>query len=165
MPRIRHLLLISALLLAGCNTGSSHPHTSGELPSCTVRSVLDGDSVTLVCDGERRQVRLYCIDAPEKEQRPWGDESRSALRSLLRRNDRVRVRIHDIDSYGRQVAEILHNGENINLRMVMDGHAAVYRRYCKLPAFHEAEAVARERGLGIWQKKGLHQTPWRWRHR
>ncbi len=164
MLRLRFLFLTSALLLAGCNPGSL-AHTSGESSSCTVRSVLDGDSVTLVCDGERRQVRLYCIDAPEKEQRPWGDESRSALRSRLRRNDRVQLRIHDIDSYGRQVAEILHNGENINLLMVRDGYAAVYPRYCKLPAFYEAEAIARERGLGIWQKAGLHQTPWRWRHR
>jgi endonuclease YncB( thermonuclease family) len=164
MPLIRLLILTNAVLLAGCNPGN-HPHTSLELPSCTVRSVLDGDSVTVVCDGERRQVRLYCIDAPEKEQGLWGDESRSALRSRLRRNDRVQLRIHDTDSYGRQVAEILHNGENINLRMVEGGYAAVYPRYCKLQAFYEAEADARERKLGIWQKEGLHQTPWRWRHR
>ncbi len=165
MPRRRLLLLTSALLLGGCSPGKSHPNSNGELPSCTVRNVLDGDSVTLVCNGERRQVRLYCIDAPEKEQRPWGDESRSALRRQLRRDDRVQLRIHDIDSYGRQVAEILHKGENINLRMVRDGYAAVYRRYCKLPAFYEAEGGARERKLGIWQKEGQHQTPWRWRHR
>jgi len=165
MPRIRLLLLI-ALLLAGCNPGSySHPHASGELPACSVRSVLDGDSVAVVCNGERRQVRLYCIDAPEKEQRPWGDESRTALRNRLRRHDRVQLRIHDVDSYGRQVAEILHNGENINLRMVRDGYAAVYPRYCKLPVFYEAEAEAKEGELGIWRKEGLHQTPWRWRHR
>jgi endonuclease YncB( thermonuclease family) len=164
MPHAPLLLLISAALLAGCNP-DSHPYTSGELPSCTVRSVLDGDSVTVLCGGERRQVRLYCIDAPEKEQRPWGDESRSALRRHLRRDDRVQLRIHDIDSYGRQVAEILHNGENINHRMVRSGYAAVYPRYCKLPAFYEAEADARERELGIWQKEGLQQSPWIWRHR
>ncbi|MEJ2317181.1 MAG: thermonuclease family protein, partial [Gammaproteobacteria bacterium] len=149
MPHARPLLLITAVLLAGCNP-DSHPHSSGELISCTVRSVLDGDSVSVLCSDERRQVRLYCIDAPEKEQRPWGDESRSALRRHLHRHDRVHLRIHDIDSYGRQVAEILHHGENINLRMVRDGYAAVYPRYCKLPAFYEAEADAREQELGIW---------------
>lgn len=164
MIHSRLILLISTLLLAGCNTGS-HAYSHGEQPSCTIRNVSDGDSVTVACNGERRQVRLYCIDAPEMGQRPWGEESRSALRKLLRRNDRIQLTIHDIDSYGRQVAEILHEGENINLRMVSSGHAAVYRRYCKLPAFYEAEAIARERGLGIWQKAGLHQTPWRWRHR
>lgn len=164
MPHARPLLLITAVLLAGCNP-DSHPHSSGELISCTVRSVLDGDSVSVLCSDERRQVRLYCIDAPEKEQRPWGDESRSALRRHLHRHDRVHLRIHDIDSYGRQVAEILHHGENINLRMVRDGYAAVYPRYCKLPAFYEAEADAREQELGIWQKEGLQQSPWVWRHR
>ena len=164
MPHSRLLLLISAALLAGCNPGG-HVYGTGEEPSCTVRSVNDGDSVTVACNGERRQVRLYCIDAPEMAQRPWGDESRSALRKLLQRNDRVQLTIHDVDSYGRQVAEIFHDGSNVNLSMVSSGHAAVYRRYCKLPEFYAAEMTARQARLGIWSKQGLHQAPWQWRHR
>ena len=164
MRHSRLLLLISSLLLAGCNPGG-HVNATGENPSCSIRSVPDGDSVTVACNGERHKVRLYCIDAPEMGQRPWGPESRAALRKLLRRNDRIQLVIHDIDSYGRQVAGIFHRGENVNLRMVTGGHAAVYRRYCKLPEFYTAEAAAREAHRGIWEKKGLHQTPWRWRHR
>ena len=164
MRQSRLLFFFSCLLLAGCNPGG-HVNTTGDNPSCSVRSVPDGDSVTVACNGQRHKVRLYCIDAPEMGQRPWGQESRAALRQLLRRNESVQLVIHDIDSYGRQVAEIFHRGENVNLEMARSGHAAVYRRYCRLPAFYEAEASAREGELGIWQKEGLHQAPWRWRHR
>ena len=158
------ILLLCSTILTGCNYDAPGRAAAGTA-TCTVRSVLDGDSIVAMCDGRRRQIRLYCIDAPEKEQRPWGEESRRALQKILKRKDRISLAIHDVDSYGRQVAEVFHDGRNINLLMVQAGKAAVYRRYCALPAFYAAEASAKQARRGIWERNGLHQAPWRWRHR
>jgi hypothetical protein len=46
------------------------PNAAGR--ACTVASIHDGDTLRAVCDGERLQVRLYCIDAPEMSQAPRG---------------------------------------------------------------------------------------------
>ena len=50
---------------------------------CTVSSVHDGDTIRAECNAEKLKVRLYCIDAPEMGQKPWGRESRDTLRELL----------------------------------------------------------------------------------
>ncbi|MEJ2308593.1 MAG: thermonuclease family protein [Gammaproteobacteria bacterium] len=159
------IVLLLSLILAGCNTGGPEPASDDGPPSCRVRTVIDGDSILAECNGQRRQVRLYCIDAPEIKQRPWGEESRRALARLLRRNDRITLLIHDVDRYGRQVAEVIHDGMNANLEMVRSGNAAVYRHFCRLDAFYAAEKSARQARRGVWEKEGLHQAPWRWRHR
>jgi endonuclease YncB( thermonuclease family) len=37
---------------------------------CRVNSIHDGDTLRVTCNGQREQLRLYCIDAPELDQRP-----------------------------------------------------------------------------------------------
>jgi endonuclease YncB( thermonuclease family) len=131
--------------------------------SCTVASIHDGDTLRAVCDGERLQVRLYCIDAPELSQAPWGRESRDRLRRMT--PGEVAIRIHETDRYGRRVGEILTtDGTSLNLAMVSAGQAAVYPRYCRDPRFFAAERAARSEGLGIWASPGDHQRPWDHRH-
>ena len=134
---------------------------------CTVSSVYDGDTLRAECDGEKLKVRLYCIDTPEMAQKPWGTESRNYLRSLLPQGSQIQLVIHDKDKYGRQVAEVLQDKTNQNLAMVRSGHAAVYRKYCseKHSDYYLAEEVAQRNKTGIWDKPGLHQSPWEWRHR
>jgi endonuclease YncB( thermonuclease family) len=52
---------------------------------------------------------------------------------------------------------------SINLRMVADGQAAVYPKYCHERRFYRAEQQAREERAGVWAKAGEHQAPWRTR--
>ena len=133
---------------------------------CEVASIHDGDTMRLSCDGEQVKVRLYCIDAPELSQRPWGQESRDRLRAIAPR--RVILIRKDMDSYGRTVGEILADDskrENLNLALVRNGGAAVYSRYCNEGRYFRAEDNARNLRVGIWRKSGLHQSPERWRHR
>jgi endonuclease YncB( thermonuclease family) len=128
--------------------------------ACVVDSVYDGDTLRATCAGEALKIRLYCIDAPEMAQRPWGQESRDHLRRITPRE--VGLVERDKDRYGRIVGEIgVPAGEtSINLAMVEAGQAAVYPRYCKDPAFYAAERRAREAGRGIWEKDGAQQRPW-----
>ena len=75
--------------------------------------------------------------------------------------------VYDKDRYGRQVAEVMQGESNQNLAMVRSGHAAVYRKYCpeSYSDYYLAEEAAQRSKSGIWEKPGLHQSPWEWRHR
>ena len=132
---------------------------------CTVSSIYDGDTMRVKCDGDQVKVRLYCIDAPEMGQRPWGRVSRDYLRGLAPRGARVQIKEHKKDKYGRLVGEVINNRKNLNLVMVRAGQAAVYRQYCKYREYAVAEDSAKNSSVGIWRKFGDHQRPWRWRHK
>ncbi len=130
--------------------------------NCHVSSIHDGDTLRAVCEGERLKVRLYCIDAPEMAQPPWGRESRDHLRRITPRE--IVLRVRDTDRYGRKVGEILtSDGENLNQRMVADSQAAVYPRYCKDGAYFRLQDEARVHRVGIWERPGSQQTPWEYR--
>lgn len=139
----------------------------GPAPSCDVVDVHDGDTLKLDCAWDEATprfltVRLYCIDAPELDQEPWGNLARDHLRSLAAKV--VAIKPVEWDRYGRLVA-IIHsmNGE-LGLRMVTDGFAPVYPKYCRDKRYYDAETSAKTRGDGVWSKSGAQQTPWLWRH-
>ena len=98
-------------------------------PTISVKSVYDGDTVTATT-GEK--IRLACIDTPElrgvrKDTEP-ARAARDYLRSLILGRD-VQIKRITSDRYGRTVAEIYHNGRNVNQHMVEAGHAEIYDRY------------------------------------
>ena len=74
---------------------------SRDVRQCQVNSIYDGDTMRMTCSGKRVKVRLYCIDAPEMGQRPWGRESRDYLRSITPKQVSIQVRTRD--RYGRLV--------------------------------------------------------------
>ena len=128
---------------------------------CAVDSIHDGDTLRLTCEDEHLQVRLYCIDAPELDQQPWGQESRDHLRAITPK--RVILIPHDKDRYGRTVGEVITDDpdrENLNLAQVHSGNAAVYRSFCEDNAYYQAEREAKRIGAGIWERPGEQQGPW-----
>lgn len=132
---------------------------------CSVLSIYDGDTMTVACAGRKMKVRLYCIDAPEMDQEPWGRESRDHLRAIT--PPTVRVVVRDRDRYGREVAEVIvpdDSEENLNRAQVWAGQAAVYRRYCPDGNYDEAEDAARKLPAGIWREAGEQQNPSVWRN-
>ena len=128
---------------------------------CLVKRVYDGDTMTLNCNSGEIKIRMYCIDAPEMQQEPWGRIARDHLRSLT--GFSVRYKQLDKDNYGRIVSELWNGELNLNLQQVRDGKAAVYAQYCENSAYPEAEHLAKKENLGIWSTPGMHQTPWDWR--
>jgi len=141
-----------------------HSQETTTTTDCTVSSVYDGDTMRVKCGGELMKVRLHCIDTPEMSQRPWGKESRDYLRELAPRGSSVQIKGYKKDRYGRLIAEIFKDEGNLNLVMVREGQAAVYRKYCQDRAYYQSEAQAKEAVKGIWTKAGEHQRPWAWRH-
>jgi len=167
VTRHRRLSLFWALALIGTvgpwSCQGLKDQFGRRLSNCRVASIHDGDTIRAECGSEQLQVRLHCIDAPELEQRPWGQDSRDHLRSLIPNGTNIELRVQDKDRYGRTVAEVLAGGWDINLVMVRDGQAAVYRTFCDDRRFVQAETQARKAKLGIWAQPGLQQRPWEYR--
>lgn len=142
------------------------PPKGGEiLRSCVVEKVHDGDTITAFCPHEGKvKVRFYCIDAPELAQKPWGRQARDHLKELVGKHVSIRPIVQD--RYGRTVAVVSNRRyPNINLKMVEDGWAAVYPRYCKEKRYYGVQEESRRFRRGIWKVAGLHQRPWEYRRR
>jgi len=97
---------------------SKNPALAVSIDETRVITVIDGDSVIL---GTGEEVRLKGIDSPEWHQ-PQGAEAKEFLTSLLL-GKRVRVERHEIDKYGRVVASLYLNGEDVSQIMVKAGLA------------------------------------------
>lgn len=133
----------------------------------TVVSIGDGDTLRIRQSEQVATIRLACIDSPETSQTPWGQQSTSRLKQLLPLGTPVQVREITRDRYGRTVAELYIGKQSINLQMVKDGQAVVYRQYLSGCAatkdqFLQAEAQARKQRLGFWNQK-LPVMPWDYR--
>lgn len=161
--RVAAFWIISGLAIAlpWLFSGASRPPAR----SCTVNSIHDGDTLRATCEGWKVKIRLYCIDAPEIDQRPWGIEARDHLRAIASRSVRVVERDRDRDRYGRLVGEVFAGERSLNLAMVRDGYAAVYPKYCKERRYYAEERRAKSADRGIWANAGEQQRPWEWRHR
>jgi endonuclease YncB( thermonuclease family) len=142
-----------------------------------VTSVRDGDTVQVTTDqGEKLEVRLQAIDAPEKGRsgragQPYADRARDALMRITS-NKRVSVETASLDSYGRHVGLLsvdTGQGEiDAGLVQVQLGLAWALPKYlAELPpelqdSYRYAEAIAKARNRGLWSA-ARPQAPWLWR--
>ena len=133
--------------------------------SATVLSIGDGDTIRVRQAGKALTVRLACIDEPETAQSPHGQQARNYLQQRLPVGREVSLDIKTTDRYGRSVAEVISD-ININLALVEDGQAFVYRQYlsgCDAKEYLDAEYRASRRRYGIWQVEGGITRPWDFR--
>lgn len=129
----------------------------------TVTKVIDGDSVRVRLSSGPIEVRLYGIDAPERDQ-AGNKAATHALRSIL---DRQTVELLPVvqDRYDRLVA-VIHLGDLVvNELMVEQGHAWAYRQYLAqvegAERYCDLEAAARNGRLGLWADAGKAKiAPW-----
>ncbi len=84
--------------------------------------VVDGDTLIIECEKNRRTVNIEGIDAPELDQ-PWGKEVRSFVRDMVRGED---VEVEVIESgEDAVVARITVNGVDLSEMLVSRGLAWV----------------------------------------
>jgi micrococcal nuclease len=115
-----------------------------------VAYVVDGDSVHVrpLQGGKPVSIRVDGIDAPEICQR-GGDTARDALkRRVLGRQ--VVVEGKSRDDYGRLLARILSEGNDVGARMVVDGHAWSYRYRGKGGPYAAEQRLAESARRGIF---------------
>ncbi|HET9843623.1 MAG TPA: thermonuclease family protein [Gammaproteobacteria bacterium] len=127
-----------------------------------VISVTDGDTLKILVNDKPEKIRLLYIDAPELGQ-PYGKKAKQALSDKIYFKY-VQIKREGRDQFGRTLGIIYVDQENINLSMIEDGHAWVYRYYKADPLFLVAEKAARFHKRGLWSlPKEQRQPPWVWR--
>lgn len=140
---------------------------------CRVVAVIDGDTVDVVPLSEtdtpqttakgsvKERVRLWGIDAPETSQ-DFGKESRAWLSSLILNKPVILEKVEK-DRYGRTVARIRLDGQDVNEDSLRQGMSWYYERYApKAGNYRDAEQEARSSGVGLWKNPEA-QAPWEFR--
>jgi micrococcal nuclease len=120
-----------------------------------VEHVVDGDTIQLV-GGTR--VRLVQIDTPEKGDECYGDEASELTRRLLPPGTHVRIEqdpaLDQEDRFGRKLAYVWKDDEDVNLTLVEEGAAGVWffdgsrGRYAR--ELLRAAERARADSKGLW---------------
>ena len=126
-----------------------------------VVKVVDGDSIEIVDNRVRYELRLAQIDAPEWNQR-WGAEASAALREKID-GKKLLAQVTDIDRYNRLVANLYYQDRFINSELVVEGHVWVYRRYLDDRSLLKDERAAKRDKLGLWGASDKPVPPWDWR--
>ena len=136
-----------------------------------IAKVIDGDTIRI----GKKKIRLFGIDAPEKEQQcrktwltisflsfnkdyPCGQISTKKLENKINNKFLTCVWTNK-DRYKRYIAECFKDKTNINSWMVEYGYAVAYRKYSK--KYVSKEIFAKKEKRGLWL--GTFEMPWEWR--
>lgn len=115
-----------------------------------VTYVTDGDTLWVQPDtgGLALKLRIDGIDAPEICQ-TGGEASRDILAQHAL-HQQVIVMVKRKDMYGRGLARIQLNGQDLGAQMVLAGHAWSYRWHHSPGPYAQEEASARQSRLGLF---------------
>jgi micrococcal nuclease len=126
LVRVRFFAIVLAVLLL-VSTSVARAEAPPGLDA-KVSKVGDGDTFTL--RGESRRIRVWGLDAPERND-PGGAAATAALRGLIS-GRLLHCDVLDIDRYGRLVAQcFLPDGRDIAAAMIRSGVATEYCRYSR----------------------------------
>jgi micrococcal nuclease len=126
-----------------------------------VVGVIDGDTIEVLNDGKAVRIRLNGIDCPEHNQ-PYGSKAKQYVSDLIF-SKHVKVRVKELDRYGRTIADIyLLDGTWLNKEIVDAGFAWHYKQYSTDKDLSTSEVTARKDRLGLWQDSNP-IAPWEFR--
>jgi len=149
------VLVLFLFLTSTCTTTQ---YLSGE-----VVRVADGDTFTMLVEGQQQRIRLHGIDCPEKGQ-PYSRVATQFTKDMLALG-KVKVQRMDTDRYGRVVGIVLINDTiNLNERLLAAGLAWHYKNYDRNPEWAQLERIAKAAKQGLWVEKDA-TAPWEWRKR
>jgi endonuclease YncB( thermonuclease family) len=171
-----HLHLHLALSLALSLARAPAPPDLAAESAGRVTEVVDGDTLHVRLAGTDEKagrkagvvkVRLYGVDAPEKDQ-PHGREAARALSALVLDKGVVLQRI-TTDHFGRHVSLVVVDGRDVSTALIEGGQAWAFRRYLGRRPGDERlcalEYQARAAGAGLWALDARkREAPWVHRH-
>jgi micrococcal nuclease len=158
-------LLLSASFFYGFNAnkmrrslhGSEGKVNSGDV--VTLERVIDGDSVIVAQEGQKpasiRILGIKTLDASiEKDVvTPYGQAAVDTLKRLMA-NRSVRILLHSTpkDRYGRYIAMLYVDDQDIGLHLVKEGLALVYTVYPfpTMSFYLQEQELARAGRRGLW---------------
>jgi len=138
------LFAFLTLLVTGCN--ESNVLESSNSVSIKLMRVIDGDTFI----GSDRRIRLWGIDAPEKDH-PSSYAATLYLTTLLEAGE-IECEQIDIDRYERDVMKCFVDGDDIARSLVRFGMATDYKKYSK-GYYGFEEGIARKNNSGLWKFK------------
>ena len=161
--------IATVLLLLPLFTHATPPRTL----TAKVERVSDGDTITaLTSEGTKLRLRLLGIDAPEvphgkKPGQPFGEEARDHLARLIGGRT-IQVETYGPDRYNRVLAIVFFGSVNINVEMIRQGLAEMYRgapceAYCR--DLRVAELQAKHDRVGMWGQGEKYESPATFRRR
>ena len=131
-------------------------------PTGPVVSVLDGDTIEVLHNGQAERIRLNGIDCPEKGQ-AYGKKAKQFTSTLVYGKE-VTIQVLRKDRHGRTVADVvLPDGTNVSRELVRAGLAWWYRQYSKNESLGALEEGARQAKQGLWADANP-VPPWEVRH-
>ena len=144
--RIRLLFVLAIILLASVSL-AAEPYQA------KVVGISDGDTITVLHNGQGEKIRLYGIDTPERRQ-AFGNKAKQFTSDQVF-GKTVTVIPMDTDRYGRTVGMVYpaSGTESLNEAIVKAGYAWVYRKYCRAdfcPDWLTQEKKAQKAGIGLW---------------
>ncbi|ARV60473.1 nuclease [Nostocales cyanobacterium HT-58-2] len=160
-------ILLCLLLLVACQA-QKKPEESTQQVQVKVAQVVSGQTLEVVGLGEQpsliSQVRLLGIDAPDLQQRPWGDAAKQYLEAQVREQPvMLEFDVQMQDKFGRSLAYAWKDGVLLNEQLVKEGYALFagrspnHRYDLRL---ERAQQWARLMGQGIWNpEKPMRLTP------
>ncbi len=157
------------LAKADIQTQQSEENNNLDKEISGIAIALDGDSIFLLANSKRNEIRLINIDAPEYKQTCFdegnmeydcGKISAKFLKDMV--NDKfVTCKYKKKDMYNRFLGDCYLDSQNINMSLVENGMAILYS-FSKIdPELQEIEDIASEKGLGIWRGAFLEPRKYR----
>ncbi len=132
------------------------------MDTAKVVKVWDGDTFSLLKDGQIIVARLVNVDAPEMNQL-WGEESKRRLSYMILGRD-LEFESQGPDRYKRTLVKAWVNGVRLDSLVIQNGWAWHYTNYSddtELTGF-QAEAICEKRGLWVNGVNGV-CPPWLFR--
>ncbi|MFA6184667.1 MAG: thermonuclease family protein [Candidatus Shapirobacteria bacterium] len=118
--------------------------------------VVDGDTIIIKINGDKKSIRLIGIDTPETNE-CFGKESAEKIKELIG-NKKIKLEADnsqdDKDKYDRLLRYVyLDDGILVNKKLIEEGMAEefTYKTAYKFQTeFKEVEKIAKERKVGMW---------------
>lgn len=160
-------VLFCLLLLVSCQV-KNQPTDNQALVK--VARVVSGQSLEVLGMAEQpnliSQVRLIGIETPDLRQRPWGDEAKQLLETLIGNAEKPVMLEFDLearDKIGRTLAYVWKDKVFLNEELVKQGYALFVGRspnHKYDQRLERAQQWARLMGQGIWNsEKPMRLTP------
>jgi micrococcal nuclease len=164
---VRTAILLCLILLIGCQPQKKVEQS----PQVQVKvaQVVSGQTLEVIGLGKEpnliAQVRLLGIDAPDLQQRPWGDTAKQHLEALIGGEQPIVLEFDAQvkDKFGRVLAYGWKDKVLLNEQLVKEGQALFVSRspnhkYDR--RLERAQQYARLMGKGIWNpEKPMRLTP------
>lgn len=155
--------LVALGLAAAGAVATLLPLTGPSAVEARVVGVQDGDTLTVRVPGQAQEkVRLVEIDAPEQGQ-AYGAVAKRRLSDMVQ-GKTVRLERQGEDRYGRTLARVYVDDQDVNKALVRAGAAWVYTDYSTDASFGPLQTTAQAQKAGLWAlQEDQRVAPWKWR--